>query len=147
MVLTLDRIGWHMNGPFTMVDTSGEEIHLTRTSPALLAQMMKRAVLRALETKVGGALAASDPSYEGRRVAIDHVAAQLSRDKHLTIMDRSAYRAVVCGAVMTYSRAARAGYIVQDCCPLCGQRGDTIRHRIWLCTHPDAVAARDAVAP
>jgi hypothetical protein len=48
---------------------------------------------------------------------------------------------------MTYSRAAKAGYIVQDCCPLCGQRGDTLRHRIWFCPHPDAVAARDAVAP
>jgi hypothetical protein len=48
---------------------------------------------------------------------------------------------------MTCSRAAKAGYIVQDCCPLCGQRGDTLRHRIWFCPHPDAVAARDAVAP
>jgi hypothetical protein len=48
---------------------------------------------------------------------------------------------------MTYSRAACSGYLVADRCPMCGRRGDTMRHRIWRCRHPDVVAARDAVAP
>ncbi len=48
---------------------------------------------------------------------------------------------------MTYHRAAMSGYLVVDACPLCGARGDTMQHRIWRCTHPAAVAARNAVAP
>ncbi len=147
MVLTLQRIGWRMTGPFTLVDCRGEEVLLTRTPPALLSQMLKVAVIRSLEIKHGATLAATDPAYAERRVAVDHVVAQLARDRTLSLRDRAAYRAVACGAVMTYSRAAKAGYIVQDCCPLCGLHGDTLHHRIWCCAHPDAVAARDAVAP
>ncbi len=37
--------------------------------------------------------------------------------------------------------------MVQDICPLCGCRGDTIFHRVWKCLHPDAVAARCRAAP
>ncbi len=48
---------------------------------------------------------------------------------------------------MTYSRAAELGYAVDDVCPLCGAIGDTLRHRIWYCDHPDAVRARNQVAP
>ncbi len=36
---------------------------------------------------------------------------------------------------------------MQDICPLCGCRGDTIFHRVWKCLHPDAVAARCRAAP
>ncbi len=147
MHLTLRRIGWAMKGPFTLVDCAGEEILLTRVPPALLAQLLRRAVLRTLEAKVGATWAADDPRFIGRRVAVDHVIAQLSSDRKLTAADRAAYRSVACGAIMTFSRAARGGYLVRDLCPLCKQASDTVRHRVWHCTHPDAVAAREEVAP
>ncbi len=148
MYLTLDRIGWKMCGPFALTDHAGEEIILTRTSPALLGQMLRRAVLRTMETKVGLALAAKgDGAYSGRRAAVDHVVAQLARDRTLSAADKAAYRSVACGAVMTYARAKQEGYMVEDACPLCGARGDTLRHRIWCCQHPEAVAARCSAAP
>ncbi len=147
MHLTLRRIGWAMKGPFTLVDGAGEEIFLTKVPPALLAQLLRRAVLRTLEAKVGATWAADDPRFVGRRVAADHVVAQLSSDRALTAADRAAYRSVACGAIMTFSRAARGGYLVRDLCPLCKQAGDTVRHRVWHCMHPDAVAAREEVAP
>ncbi len=145
--LTLHRLQWSMKGPFTLQDESGEEILLTRTPPGLLGQMLKRAVVRTLELKVAAVHAVGDSRFSGRRAAVDHVVAQLARDRTLSAADRAAYRSVACGALMTYSRAARNGYLVHDTCPLCGQRGDTVRHRIWHCQHPAAVAARNAVAP
>ncbi len=115
--LTLARIGWRATGPFTCCDAHDVEITLTRTPPALLAQLLKRAVIRDLECRVGAARAAHDPSYNGRRAAVDHVVAQLSRDRGMTIADRAAYRSVACGAIMTFLWAARLGYLVQDKCP------------------------------
>ncbi len=145
--LTLRRIGWSMRDPFTVTDHDGVEVQLTRVPPALLAQLLRRAVVRTLEEKVGSNIAAGDPRFSGRRAATDHVVAQLASDRRLTPADRAAYRSVACGALMTFSRAARCGYLVPDRCPLCGQDGDTVHHRIWRCQHPDAVAARSAAAP
>ncbi len=145
--LTLQRVGWKFVGPFTIEDSNGEAVKLTETSPALLGQLLRRAVIQTMEASVGAKLAAHDPRFEGRRVAVDHVTAQLSRDRSLSAADKAAYRSVACGALMTYSRAARSGYLVRDVCPLCGMVGDTIRHRVWCCQHPTAVAARNAAAP
>ncbi len=147
MILEIDRVGWTMEGPFTLVDADGERVHLTQVTPALLGKMMHRAVIRQLETQVGSKLADADPKFAGRRVAVDHVVAQLRGDKTMSTLDKAAYKSVVCGAIMTYSRAVSLGYLVQDLCPLCRARGDTIRHRIWRCPHPEAVAARRRAAP
>ncbi len=147
MRLTLDRVGWSMKSPFTLVDGHGVEIVLTMTAPALLASLLRQAVITALERQVAASIAADDATFEGRRVAVEHVQAQLARDRKLGRADVAAYKAVSCGAVMTFQRAARLGYLVEDRCPLCGAAGDSIRHRIWRCTHPDAVAARCSVAP
>ncbi len=147
MWLSLHRIGWSMRNPFVMTRHDGEEIVLTTTSPAMLALLLKQAVQRTVQVQVGGKLAASDPRFVGRRAAAEHITAQLKSDRKLSAKDRACYKSVVCGAIMTNSRAAASGYIVEDVCPLCGERGDTILHRTWRCQHRDVCAARDAVVP
>ncbi len=147
MILSLDRVGWSMPDPFTLRDRKGNDIVLTRTSPALLAILLHEAVIITAEVKEGAKAAEHDPAFRGRRVAVEHVAAQLKSDRRLTCADRAAYKSVVCGALMTFNRAASLGYLVADKCPLCGAQGDTVRHRIWRCRHPKAVEARDSVAP
>ncbi len=131
--LSLHRLGWSMNGHFTLVDHDQEDIMLTTISPALLAVMLQRAAMRALQLKVAEKMAVTDGNFAGRRVAADHVAAQLKRDRRPNAKDRACYMAVACGAVMTHSRAVAEGYLVDDRCPLCGACGDTILHRIWRC--------------
>ncbi len=147
MLLSLNRIGWAMDEPFVMRDRRGEEIVLTRVSPALLAHLLHDAVIEAAEVREGAKIAVHDPSFAGRRLAVEHVVDQLRTDRKLSCADKAAYRSVACGAVMTLSRAVSLGYLVADVCPLCGAKGDTIRHRIWRCQHPTAIAARNAVAP
>ncbi len=145
--LSLHRIGWSMRGPFTLRDHNGEDLILTTTTPALLATLLKQAVTRTLQLQVGEKLSAQDPTFQGRRAAAEHIASQLRGDRKLTCKDRACYMSVACGAIMTFARAAAAGYLVENKCPLCGARGDTIIHRVWRCQHPDAVAAREAAVP
>ncbi len=147
MMLSLHRIGWTMTSPFIMQDHKKQDIVLTKVSPALLMTMLKAAVLAALERAEGRSIAKHDPAFIDRRLGVEHVAQQLRTDRKMTPADVAAYKAVACGAVMTYSRAADLGYAVDDICPLCGMAGDTLRHRIWRCTHPDAVRARCQHAP
>ncbi len=136
-----------MKSPFVLVDDWGEEVALTKVTPSLLATMLREATFRSLERYVGRQKAQEDVSFSGRRACTEHIRRQLASDKKLTPQGRGAYLSVLCGAVMTYHKAAQGGYLVEDRCPLCGQRGDTLRHRIWECCHPEVAAARRAAAP
>jgi hypothetical protein len=146
-ILTLHRLGWSMPSPFTVIDDWGEEIALTKVTPTMLADLLKEATYRALEHYVGAQAAAVDEEFIGRRVCVDQIRAQLKSDRKITAEGRAAVLSVTCNAIMTFNRAANSGYLVVDACPMCGRAGDTLRHRIWECTHPDVVAAREAVAP
>jgi hypothetical protein len=146
-ILSLHRIGWDMPSPFILRDDRGEDIPLTKVTPAMLAVYLKEATLRALERYVGNKVAVKDEQFRGRRACVDHLRDQLAHDRKLTSEGRAAYLSVLCGAVMTHHRAANSGYLVDDICPKCGCRGDTIHHRVWGCLHPDVVEARNRVAP
>ncbi len=146
--LTLDRIGWGMSGPFTMVDDFGRDIVLTTHSPKMIAHMMHLAAMRTLERQLGEKMTADGyAQFAGRRVCLDHVRTRLKADRSMDASARAVYRSALCGAVMTHNKAARAGYLVEDKCPLCGRHSDTVFNRTWLCTHKDAVEARNRVAP
>ncbi len=147
MWLSLHRIGWTMSGPFTLVNRDRDELMLTTTSPAMLAQLLRQAVIHTLQLQVGEKIAETDDAFCGRRVAVEHIAAQLKSDRRLSARDKAAYMSVACGALMTHSRAVAEGYLVLDLCPLCGMPGDTITHRVWRCAHHAAVQAREAAAP
>ncbi len=111
----------------------GAEIELTATSPDLLCIQLKAAVKRSLEREVGRSWAKRDAAFEGRRVCADLAVAALNSKGAGGKLERGAYRSALCGAVMTMSRAVRLGYDVEDRCPLCGEPGDTVRHRTFLC--------------
>ncbi len=147
MLLSLHRIGWKMPTPFTLVDDWDEEIPLTKVTPALLTVMLRDATFRAVERYAGAKLAAHDDAYAGRRVCVDHIRRQLATDRKLSPQARAVFLSALCGAIMTFNRAASAGYLVHDICPLCGQRGDTLRHRVWECTHEQVAEARRLAAP
>ncbi len=149
LFMTLHRIGWKMVGPFTMVTDRGDEIPLTAYSPILIKQLMHEATLRGLERQLGESMHKSGcEGFRGRRVCLDHVRSRLSSDRRMSPLEKkAAYRSVLCDAVLTRSKAAERGYLVDDVCPLCGARGDSIFHRVWECCHPEVEAARRKSAP
>ncbi len=145
--LTLHRISWKMVSPYVMHDDNGDEIILTKTSPKLLAQMLRASVTRQLQRELGKAVANIGGAFAGRRLATEHISSQLRSDRKLNALDKASYMAVACNAVMTHDKAVKAGYLVANRCPLCGCGPDTMFHRIWKCQHAGAIAARDACAP
>ncbi len=146
-ILSLHRLGWEMPTPFTVIDDWGEEIPLTKVTPAMLAVLLRDATTRALERYAGAKAAEEDEQFVGRRICIDHLRSQLASDRKLSREGKGAFVSALCGAIMTYHRAARSGYLVEDVCPKCGQRGDTLRHRVWECQSPDVAAARRSATP
>ncbi len=94
-ILSLHRIGWQMSSPFTLIDDRGEELPLTKVTPAMLSTLLYEATLRSLERYAGAKLAEVDEDYSGRRICIDHVRRQLASDRGLTHEGRAAYMSVL----------------------------------------------------
>ncbi len=63
--LSLHRLGWKMDEPFVVVDDLGVSRNIVQFSPALWS--------RSLERRVAKQWAARQPSFEGRRICLDHI--------------------------------------------------------------------------
>ncbi len=148
LFMTLHRIGWSMSGPFTMVTDRGDEVVLTAYSPALVKQLMHDATMRVLERQIGASLHRGGcEDFKDRRACLDQVRSRLAGDRKMTPLEKAAYRSVLCDAVLTRSKAVERGYLIDDICPMCGQRGDSIFHRVWECSHAAVAEARRKAAP
>ena len=134
--LTLARLGWSSRDAFTFEDDLGRAICLTTCTPNLVNRLLKEGARRQMERHVAYQWAGKDNSFLGRRVCTELAEQELHKAvKHGTLNKREAgcYRAGACGAVMTNERAKNLGYEVQDICPLCGEAGDSLHHRVYGC--------------
>ncbi len=143
-VLSLARIGWRFVSAFLLRDDRGVEVTLTHTTPSLLKDLLVAGVRRHMERQAARRWAQKCPAYEGRRLCLDLAVAALRPRASIPPLGRGAYRASVCGAIMTRSRAAEGGYEVDPDCAQCGEARDTVHHRIYGCRH-SAKALEDAV--
>ncbi len=131
--LTAHRLGWSWDEPFVMTDDLGVPLSLIRNSPAAVLAKLRLAACRQLERAIGRVWARTRPEFAGKRVAVDHIRSALTSGRALTPVHRGAARAMVCNAIWTNSRAAQAGFDVENKCPACGLEGDTPFHRTWKC--------------
>ncbi len=143
--LSLRRIGWEFATPFTLIDDRGIELTLTHSTPQLLKDQLVDGVRRSLERQMAHKWSSRCQAYAGRRICTDLAAASIKKRASTSPLGAGAFRAAICGAVMTRSRAVAGGYDVPDVCPLCGCRGDTLRHRMYECSK--TAEAAEAVAP
>ncbi len=110
-MLTFARLGWAMTSAFTVVNCHGNEVVLTKTSPALLKSMLIEAAKDAAEKYVGHNWARADDALKGRRVCPD-VAIKMIKggfNGRLSAVQIGAFRAAACGGIYTRSRAKEAG--------------------------------------
>ncbi len=142
--LTLARIGWSFTSAFEVQDERGLTTLLTRTSPALFADLLHSSLTRQLERKVAAAWASDDPTFKGRRACMDLAFAHAKAGKKYTPMQAAIFRSVACGALFTKMRAKQLGYDTDGLCDLCGIEPDTVRHRVYRCPCTEA-AVRAAV--
>ncbi len=137
-MLELDRVGWTYESPFVWRTDLGVQVILTNTPPSMLKDMLCQAVKRKAERSVARRWAQRDVQFLDGRVCVDAAAAALARDKLLTPLQKGAYVSAMVGGVMTNDRAAKLGHDVSNACPLCGEAGHTIHHRVYCCQHTRA---------
>ncbi|CAK0845347.1 unnamed protein product, partial [Prorocentrum cordatum] len=126
MRLSFARIGWQMPPWHTLVNDFDDEIPLTTTSPALVADLLFEGVTRSHQRAVG------DKIGSGRK-CFDVVASELRRSAHKP-RDRGVIRAIACDGAWTKDRAIERGYLLQyNVCQLCGAAPDSLLRRLWQC--------------
>ena len=108
-------------------------MHLHRTSPALVKQLLRDGVQRTLERKMAGQLW-SEARPNGRRACFDVVHRLTSPGcRKVDECGKCLIKAVAAGAYWTSQRQRDSGYDVQVQCPLCGAPEDGLIHRLWWC--------------
>ncbi len=132
-MLELHRAGWTPRGPFEWVDDVGSKVTLTETPPSLLKMLLLASVRRQAERAMGERWAVEDEAFRGKRVCIDAAVDALKRSKSLTPMQKGAFRSSLLGGALTKTKAREHGYDVDDCCDLCGEKGDSVHHRTYKC--------------
>ncbi len=136
--LTAARLGWELVAPLTIRLHNGAEVLLTNTPPALIKKHAEDAMRIGLEKAIARQRAEDEPRFHARRACIDLVTSAVKNDRGLSPHQRGIMRGVVCGALMTGSRALRMGYQTCGLCPLCGEALDTLTHRVYQCVHTSA---------
>ena len=133
--LELRRLGWSWPRADCFVDDRGHEVHLTTVAPARLVALMGASRTRQLEAALGRKAGVREGVGLGP-------AKSLLASTGVEARDKAVLRQLVTDSIWTCSDLARYGYPVSPLCPLCGLEPDTLKHRIWQCTHPGAREAR-----
>ena len=146
--LVLERLQWTWKGMEqeggAIVDDRGIEVNLWDTSPAMLQDMCQQAIQRGHERRVASKMGMG----QGARACLDVLRREATHGfkGEQAAQLRHMARLAAVGAVWTRDRLAEAGYPVPPLCPLCGLP-DSLRHRIYLCEHPQVKEVREKVAP
>ncbi|CAK0844078.1 unnamed protein product [Prorocentrum cordatum] len=139
MFLSLKRIGWSMPSYAQMTNDLGVTFSLATSSPRLIKNLLREAVIRQLCRLSGEKLGV------GARLCYDSVIRDLSSSKY-TPFEKGSIRANVCGACWTKERATQCGYQLQDTsCALCGGPSDSMFHRLWVCLDPEVAELRQEI--
>ena len=139
--LELRRIGWPRTTPFEFTDAEGNTYRLLHVSPNTIRHLLHRAALTHLAQQLARA-------PDQRRVLLGHVVKML-RSNTFSARQKGIIATVFAGGICARDCLRDAGYNAPPECELCGPthgHTDSVHHRIWVCLHPDATAARDCAS-
>jgi len=144
--LSMHRLGWTASGPFLWTDDLGIQRSLLEHSPVMWNIYLKQAIHRMHERELATRLVDVDGSSFGR-VCTDVLTHVLAL-KAVPSIEKEALASAGCNSLWTLVDAQAAGYLVDSTyCPLCGCHPDTLFGRVWVCSHPSVIEARDLHAP
>ena len=132
--LTVQRHRWQWTAPWLMVNDIGHELDLTVASPRLVKWHLKESIRRQQEAKVGKDMATKGWTDTGQSLSSAIVRRVLNEAKHNNA-GKGIARAVAIGNWWTTGCRSKAGYQIDNKCPLCGstEDDDSIWHRLWRC--------------
>jgi len=122
----------------------GVQYELQEYSPKMFNLLLKESATRKLEREVAVSIGAE--KFSNRRACMDLSRSFLAAKKR-SPKESAVVSAACCNALWTRDRLVRSGYELEtNLCELCGLQVDTIHHRLYICTDPGAVEARNRVA-
>ena len=147
IVLELRRIGWGWPSATTFQDGQGEIVDLLRAPLAKLKVLFCNARARQLRRLLADKAELTHPIDP---TPVQHVL----RSRHLLdARQKIALKRSFQDAIFCRDRLEACGYeLPSTTCPLCCDDGgsgpaDSLRHRMFECTHPDVVAIRSDIFP
>jgi len=140
---SLGRLGWHLRDAFTMVTHRGVELHLCRDPPALVASLVKAAVIdwrwaRVVSKEPSLASPVGCPPFGPCWRPIARLLDPAVRSKGWNAHLRGALRSAVTNRQWPQERKHRAGLVEEPGCRLCHAVGANV-------LHPDPVPAGTAL--
>ena len=160
--LSLKRFGWDVTEALAWVDDLGCRRNLLDFSPAMWQTFFRASVQRQLErdlacqVRIDVSLRTGEhplplpclAQEDGPRVLTDVArAACAPASKKLDPLGKTLVACFYCDGIWTRTRLQQAGYVVDSLlCDLCGLEPDTLDHRMYRCTAPEAVQARTKAA-
>merc|ERR1740129_2025085 len=148
------KLEWSWPKPCVLVDADGVDIDLSLNSPSLVGWKVQRAVnqmhLRALQKKVLSAIPIEDGGlygiYSSGVVQWEPIRNFIASRKYPAEV-RGLVRKACCESLWTADKLSGCGYQIDPNCALCGLRRDTHFNRLWVCSDPQVVQARNAAVP
>ncbi len=135
--MSLTRIGWRFETPFTVRTDQGVLYALTATSPALISHQMQISWKRMLGVQAGKTIGLSP----GQQVDVS-VFQKAIRAPDVTPRDRALLRAFATQAVWSRQRLCTVGYDINFTCEMCGADGDSLGHRLFECPCTEALRVK-----
>ena len=141
--LSLARVAWKWEEPFAFTDHRGERLVITDFSPTLMESLLVEAWKYRMEGIAGSKV--RHPSFEGRRLYLDHVArARNTAACKADPWGMACILGAVCGSTWTRTRARSCGYDISTRCHLCDGGEDDWYHRLWECSATEALRVQHA---
>ena len=132
--LTLKRLHWTWPRPWVFCTDLQQELDLTMATPRLVKWHIKEAIRRLGEQAVSKDFASKQWEGAGQAVSSAAIRRVLRETEHSNA-GKGIARAIALGSWWTTGRWAKAGYQIDDRCPLCGSlhEADSVWHRLWRC--------------
>ena len=125
-LVSMQRLGWHWNQPFSFADEHGIRRTFTDHSPASIAALCRRAYCGRAQKQVNLMIAGSPDIH----VTLGPVKKLLAPSSALDRLQKGCLVGYVSGAIWPKERLAAKGLAEDTACILCGQHDD-MDHRLY----------------
>ena len=131
--LEVARLGWTFQSAWVVVTEVGREIDFREVGPKnveeFIAQRFRDQLADVATTKL------NDAGFKTNGRVSTEIVEKVINSKKTVHREKCLARSLACRAIWTPSRLAKAGYLVDTNCSLCGEPGDDLTHRLWKCEH------------
>ena len=150
---TLRELGWKWEQPLCMTTNGGQTLKMADNSPKAFGHWLEKDMLAQHDLRLRAKAAARIPAdkvdmkkvyLEEGPIMVEPVRAFIAKASPEA---RGCLQKLWCDGLWTKSDYKKAGHDIDEVCPRCGEQGDSVFHRAWLCAETQCKIARAKAAP